>query len=390
MGFRHRTRGEIVQDYRHYTETAFNGNVITSTTSPFTSLLSGEFETMTDVITPRWRQKSSSGAIVNNPMSKNKLSYSHSFPGFHHRRKTGSGNTIRDYVGDGPYNDCDINPGTPTMATSALRAEAGTQAAAGVDKPVIEGLVEAAEWHKTMDLLKVRSDKLSRAARYILSKSASKRFGVISGGWLKYRYGIMPIIHSMDALLQDWNGRIITTRRTSRGSASNSVSGIGSSSSGGFFWDLSAENSHELTVEVRAGVLYEQYLRSNRYGFSPSDLPAAAWELVPYSFVADWFINAGDFIRAWTPKAGVRSLATWTTVTTTLVSTQTVSAVFKQSASYDPIQAPTGFRRVQSESISRSPGISRALTLKESAVTPVLTSKRVLDSFALAFNLLRR
>jgi hypothetical protein len=37
------------------------------------------------------------------------------------------------------------------------------------------------------------------------------------------------------------------------------------------------------------------------------------WEFLPYSFVADWFVNAGDWLAAVVPKAKVKRLAEWTT-----------------------------------------------------------------------------
>jgi hypothetical protein len=38
------------------------------------------------------------------------------------------------------------------------------------------------------------------------------------------------------------------------------------------------------------------------------------WELTPFSFIIDWFLNVGTTIAAWTPNAGVTQLASWVTV----------------------------------------------------------------------------
>lgn len=390
-----RTRGEILNNTRHYTETAFNGSIITDQHVAYESLKTGEFEKMTDVITPGWSRKRNSGAIIFNPMSQSKERRTSNFQAFHARRNSGSGSTVKDYQGSGCY--VDVQGGaTPTVDWQSLEAEAGTKAWAGIDKPVLEGLVEAAEWHKTMDLLKIRSDKLSKACRYILAKNAGKTrklakgLGVIGDGWLKYRYGIMPIIKSMDALLQDWNGKIVTTRRVSRGFANGSADSTNTvSHSGGTFWSLSAANSWEVTEDVRCGVLYDQYSKSNRYGFNLSDLPAAAWELVPYSFVADWFVNAGDFIRAYTPKVGVEPRVSWTKRTSTAVCRQVVTPTWKSPSGYTEIAAPSGSREIYTETVYRTRGTSRRLVFKESSVPPILTAKRVIDSFFLAFNLVR-
>jgi hypothetical protein len=46
------------------------------------------------------------------------------------------------------------------------------------------------------------------------------------------------------------------------------------------------------------------------------DIPATLWEVVPYSFVVDWFFNVGDWIQAFTPAPGITPLRNWATVIT--------------------------------------------------------------------------
>jgi hypothetical protein len=45
------------------------------------------------------------------------------------------------------------------------------------------------------------------------------------------------------------------------------------------------------------------------FGFTPSDILPAAWELIPYSFLVDYFTNIGNVIQAYTlDTSGVRWL----------------------------------------------------------------------------------
>ena len=50
----------------------------------------------------------------------------------------------------------------------------------------------------------------------------------------------------------------------------------------------------------------QDYVYLDALGLQP--LPTA-WELLPFSFVADWFLNIGTFLEAWTTKEGWSFLA---------------------------------------------------------------------------------
>lgn len=174
-----------------------------------------------------------------------------------------------------------------------------------------------------------------------------------------------------------------------RGSASDSGSNSGSSSETGSFWKVTFDVNQTLQVDVRAGVLYEIVNSHNRYGFNFSDLPAAAWELVPFSFVVDWFTNVGQFIRGVTPKFGARELATWTSVkrTKTVQVTQTSEWVASNST-YEEVQAPSGGWEAIETVHTRTPGISKKVAFDWRSFKAIPTDKRILDSFALTFQLL--
>jgi hypothetical protein len=72
---------------------------------------------------------------------------------------------------------------------------------------------------------------------------------------------------------------------------------------------------HEDNVQVRAGSLDEMDVSMLfNIGFSPKSLITLPWELIPYSFVIDWFANVGDFIGSLVPDFGIKQLGTYTTV----------------------------------------------------------------------------
>jgi len=63
---------------------------------------------------------------------------------------------------------------------------------------------------------------------------------------------------------------------------------------------------------VKGYILYQfdkTRLNTSFAAFGITAIPETIWELIPFSFVADWFIPFGDWISALTPKIGVTVLA---------------------------------------------------------------------------------
>lgn len=55
----------------------------------------------------------------------------------------------------------------------------------------------------------------------------------------------------------------------------------------------------EVSVRVRSSLFYQdRFDVLQDFGVSLSDIPSTAWELIPASFVADYFANIGDFLDA--------------------------------------------------------------------------------------------
>jgi hypothetical protein len=97
-------------------------------------------------------------------------------------------------------------------------------------------------------------------------------------------------------------------------------------------------------VLLRAMVLdeYDATVHSN-IGFTGKGLVGLAWELIPFSFVADWFWNVGDFLYAYIPAFGYEQLGSCMT-TTRLRSTTYVALDAHElpGSIWNLIEAPTG------------------------------------------------
>lgn len=85
---------------------------------------------------------------------------------------------------------------------------------------------------------------------------------------------------------------------------------------------ITADLVKNASVEVtcRAGVLTQVSRAAYSQLLGLDAIVETAWDLTPFSFIADWFWDIGGTIGAWTPQMGFKDLASW--VTTKQVITQ--------------------------------------------------------------------
>ena len=405
-----------------------NGQSGTASLSLNTSHLfkTGKKEMMRDIVTKNFHSKIASGAVVVSPMWKFTTDYAIT-PGAFAYRYPKSGNQTHDYTQTHerywqPLNL--TNHAGPnghllhSIDSNSLITRAGTEANANVRSPEVAGLVSIAELRETYKFLrkpleaftdlvkKARKKKNSAAYRRKQDRSTrwDKTLGrnvvhvdsalqttreFISNNWLGYRYGVRPIItdigNVMSAIAQD--KRQTALRQTARGYAVQSQSNTHVSEVG----NATITSATETEVQVRAGILYEVPFGYDRFGGSFSQIPVAAWEVIPFSFVADWFGNFGSYIEAVTPKAGVRVLASWTTVRTkersVIKSEQTRIAAPRQITSSSPV-----VETINSETTYRMVGTHIGLISKVAPLdlSQIYGRARVLDLISIANTTLAR
>jgi hypothetical protein len=75
-----------------------------------------------------------------------------------------------------------------------------------------------------------------------------------------------------------------------------------------------------LTGQFDAGVL-------ESFGFRLSDVPSSVWEIVPWSFIVDWFVNVGDYIQALSVDSVTGVRGQWITTTRTCYLERKVTSV---------------------------------------------------------------
>lgn len=137
------------------------------------------------------------------------------------------------------------------------------------------------------------SEDIRRASRIPpknLLKSSEKALRKIGGAWLAYRYLLMPLIYSYNDIKKTLERWQITRDKATRiiGSRQYSIP-----SPPQIYILKEEEGSIRVTSTVACKYTNGSLARAAAIGMNPL---TTAWELIPYSFVIDWFLNIGDYI----------------------------------------------------------------------------------------------
>lgn len=143
-----------------------------------------------------------------------------------------------------------------------------------------------------------------RRTAYLESKRSGADFAAAS--WLEYVYGWRPLLQDVHGSLEKWAdyqiGRppLVRVIGTSKESISRRI------------WHSNSSTLKDYTdarSEARIRVIYEYTLGNQIFhelsSFGVTNPLALAWELLPYSFVVDWFLPIGDFLSSLDAEFGM-------------------------------------------------------------------------------------
>lgn len=315
------------------------------------------YESMQDVVTPRFTELSSKGHIINSPMTSVK--------------RTNTENMFTQYV-DYSYGymaQCDPVPadktwidvqqidygtrpsshilsgeyGLPAIPStkldtdfiSTMRTQAVSKAWASATLNEAEVLVQIGESEKTVASLVSIFKRFIRIIKILKTGKLWKLKLELTPKELANRY--MELRYALRPLLYDLVGNIAAINHES-GELNDRLTFRSFVLESENFEDVSTvthqtvtnsvatwKKLYELTkladrkVEVRAGVLTELETLSKLPVWGFANPVEAVWELVPFSFIVDWFFTVGDTIAAWTPLYGLKQLASWVVTTDSVV-----------------------------------------------------------------------
>lgn len=171
-------------------------------------------------------------------------------------------------------------------------------------------------------------------------KKAGRRYKVIidqiSSSYLWWRYGLKPFASDMNEVLK----AIKATHDTddfvtrSKGSLTSTREDSLAFNFGNATINLKRVTVETVTVRAMSIDRFRASLTSD-LGLLPDQIPITAWNLLPGSFIVDWFINVGSFINAMVPRLGLVHLGGCYTVERVKVTTvQAVDTIANDSGGY--------------------------------------------------------
>lgn len=187
-------------------------------------------------------------------------------------------------------------------------------------------------------ITQLKKGNLSGAAKALkagpLSKRAKRRIkrskDQLAQGWLELKYGWLPCLSDVHSATAALNELLSNDGSACTISASDTATTSGPSNwyvgSSREYFDLEIKERASITYAIPAGSVYPYF------GQDPASF---VWELIPYSFVVDWFIPVGDFLKQFGDWIGLDFISGWRSTQTTY-SGWTVSSPLAGLVSYTP------------------------------------------------------
>ena len=242
--------------------------------------------------------------------------------------------------------------------------------------PDLDALTTALEARKTMDMVVHARRDAKRLIREAL-RGGFHTVKAASDAWLAWRYGWQQLgrdIENVHGLLLKPIQALVVEGRSGESSVDSYIV------ENPYSWS-STNGNFTYSINVDASV------RANAVGLLKGETlnlianPAiSTWEIVPYSFVADWFVNVGDVLKAWKVRASLARLylSLGSKMTITCEGSMVVEGDGTDPATSATVDAITSMERYSSR--ERIPASSPSLV---PSFNVRLTSPRILDTAAL-------
>jgi len=369
MTIRFRSRGGFsafppAQEYQIHTTCYQTDWVPTGNNGTYT-LRGGVYERMTDYVIEGFRRKRAAGELFFNNMWYERLDAFGSGNGYYVKGKwntctnpawpveyDGQGNWSGRFIKTAMYENTAL-PALETIVDQGtlrdLESQVSTEMLSNRGRSDTNLFESLAEIDQTIGLF----DKpISRLASTLKKAKRAKEKGEfigysvngVSNLWLAYRYGIVPLLNDIQGVIDGLSAQTALRRSTTRAKKGFETSDTRSYNSTLGLLQMTVTNkiTESHTVRVMSLDEFNTSLMEN-IGFTSKNLITLPWELVNLSFVADWFVNIGDYLGAITPAFGWKNLGSCMTHITGVTNRYTVhSGVNLIPANYTVSRYPTG------------------------------------------------
>lgn len=305
-----------------------------------TSFIDYNSQTMVDQKTPGYFKAVREGTVIPvSPMTSEKTTVVRGSSRFNvvHARKSNPSGSKYEYEVDGTFaadREWGIEPESPVVNGNLALQEALSRA----QSDCYDALTFAAEFRKTVEgVVTLRSRAMTIFERFnerVRATGRKKRFRgleasqILAEIWLELRYMWRPLVYDMmsaqeaisrlAAGIEDPLQRAYATREGSASSSAAYQTGqVRLAGTIGSVAGLNLAVTHTVNVDVTVHAAVGLQVTTRE--ITMVDPFVTGWELVPFSFVLDWFVSIGDLLTAFSPFATGQlqyaSLATRTTTT---------------------------------------------------------------------------
>jgi hypothetical protein len=285
---------------------------------------------MWDVVTPGWRRKKGKQYVFNDCFITEKdyrvigsssytlTSVAPTCTGPNlYGTDTQSGATFASYVA--PNNQPTHGAGIDVSIVTAAIDEVWTSCRAKRGEGLSNLLEDLAEMEKTFEMLHSPAENIIRLVKSFRANGRRKKgFEKVianskalivfhSSEWLRFRYGIMPIVSSIQAIkkaMEKGYSKAPTVHTARANKNLQSYKWVTA-----HYSDSAINFDHTKTtiasMQVRASFSDSYTIGPlNDIGFTFRNLVGLPLELLRYSFVVDWFVNISDYFYANIPRPG--------------------------------------------------------------------------------------
>lgn len=225
----------------------------------------------------------------------------------------------------------------------------------------------------------------SRLQRSSAAVKLSARLNMLTGSWLEFRYGIMPLIGTIQDIISEvekqnelFSKALLRKRGSVKWSRSDYLPTGWNQGLFTFTSDTRFKCEHK-TTSVVAYTLTSPLTFGQRYGLDLNSIPSVAYELLTLSFVVDWFWAFGDWLRNILADSSNRIILGSTTSqkSTITIETNLTSALFYNKGRTD----------ISSSHMAVYQRLDRRVNQTLPVIPPVnlelLNLKRTIDSISL-------
>jgi len=264
--------------------------------------------------TPNWRDKVAKSLSASNPYSCSKYFDLTAAKISITSRQRGT-NFLQYSTGYGLSSPTIVTPVVPDYSVTEQIALRNIKASIAKDVENFKSLIPLAELHETRNMLRTITGKSFALVKDLLllkQQMTNKRYWSsiahqAADRWLEFSFGVSPLISDVNSALQAIDDVLNpkepklkayvgfdSTRATSRGALANIYN------TGHVIGYARSTCTTDVTIYYNAGVLpklgYDNdYGVDDHFGLNFGEIVGVAWEIIPYSWLVDYFTTAGDF-----------------------------------------------------------------------------------------------